>query len=61
MVLRPEAAQGFLLLSKRWTVERTYAWLHCCRGLNVDYEPIPTSEEAFIYIAIIRLMLRRLA
>lgn len=61
VVLRPEGAQGFVLLPKRWAVERTYGWLHWCRRLNVDYERLPASSEAFIYIAMIRLMLRRLA
>lgn len=60
VVLRPEGTQGFVLLPKRWTVERTYGWLHWCRRLNVDYERLPASSEAFIYIAMIRLMLRRL-
>lgn len=61
VVLRPEGAQGFVLLQKRWMVERTYGWLHWCRRLNVDYERLPASSEAFIHIAMIRLMLRRLA
>lgn len=61
VVLRPEGAKGFVLLPKRWTVERTYGWLHWCRRLNVDYERLPGSSEAFIRIAMIRLMLRRLA
>jgi putative transposase len=61
VVLRPENAKGFVLLPKRWTVERTYGWLHWCRRLNVDYERLPASSEAFIHIAMIRLMLRRLA
>lgn len=61
VVLRPQAAQGFVLLPKRWTVERTYGWLHWCRRLNLDYERLPASSEAFIQIAMIRLMLRRLA
>lgn len=60
VVLRPPSAQGFVLLPKRWTVERTYGWLHWCRRLNLDYERLPASSEAFIYIAMIRLMLRRL-
>ena len=61
VVLRPEGASCFVLLPKRWTVERTYGWLHWCRRLNVDYERLPASSDAFIYIAMIRLMLRRLA
>lgn len=61
VVLRREGAKGFVLLPKRWTVERTYGWLHWCRRLNVDYERLPVSSEAFIHIAMIRLMLRRLA
>ena len=61
VVLRPNGSKGFVLLSKRWTVERTYGWLHWCRRLNLDYERLPASSEAFIHIAMIRLMLRRLA
>ena len=61
VVLRPEGSQGFVLLPKRWTVERTYGWWHWCRRLNLDYERNPASSEAFIHLAMIRLMLRRLA
>jgi transposase len=61
VVLRPNGSKGFVLLPKRWTVERTYGWLHWCRRLNIDYERLPASSEAFIHIAMIRLMLRRLA
>ncbi|MEO1300520.1 MAG: IS5/IS1182 family transposase, partial [Cyanobacteria bacterium J06636_16] len=39
---------------------QTYGWLHWCRRLNVDDERLPASSEAFIHIALIRLMLRRL-
>jgi putative transposase len=60
VVSRAQGTQGWVLLPKRWTVERTYGWLHWCRRLNVDYERLPASSEAFIYIAMIRLMLRRL-
>lgn len=60
-VLRPEGAKGFILLPKRWMVAHTYGWLHWCRRLNIDYERLPKSSEAFIHIAMIRLMLRRLA
>lgn len=61
VVLRPRSAQGFVVLHRRWVVERTYGWLHWCRRLNLDYERLPASSEAFIHIAMIRLMLRRLA
>ena len=61
VVLRPDGSKGFVLLPKRWVVERTYGWLHWCRRLNVDYERLPASSEALIHIAMIRLMLRRLA
>jgi putative transposase len=61
VVLRPNGSKGFVLLPKRWTVERTYGWLHWCRRLNVDYERLPASSEALLHIAMIRLMLRRLA
>jgi transposase len=60
-VLRSASAQGFVLLPRRWVVERSYGWLHWCRRLNVDYERLPSSSESLIYIAMIRLMLRRLA
>jgi len=60
-VLRPQGQRGFVVLPKRWVVERTYGWLHWCRRLNVDYERLPESSEALIYIAMIRVMLRRLA
>lgn len=60
-VLRPQGAKGFVLLPKRWVVERTYGWLHWCRRLNVDYEHLTTSSEALIHIAMIRIMVRRLA
>jgi len=61
VVVRPALSQGFVLLPKRWVVERTYGWLHWCRRHNQDYERLPSSSEALIYLAMIRLMLLRLA
>jgi len=60
-VLRPFRAKGFVLLPKRWVVERTFAWFIIHRRLSRDFEVLPVTSEAFIHIAMIRLMLRRLA
>jgi putative transposase len=48
-------------LPKRWIVERTFAWLGQNRRMSKDYERLPESGEAFIYVAMSRLMLKRLA
>jgi transposase len=48
-------------LPKRWVVERTFAWLSQNRRLSKDYERLPESAEAFIYVAMSRLMARRMA
>ena len=52
---------GFQVLPKRWIVERTFAWLNRQRRLSKDYERLPATSEAFIYVAMIRLMVKRLA
>lgn len=51
---------GFQVLRQRWIVERTFAWLTRNRRLARDYERLPETSEAFIYVAMIRLMLKRL-
>lgn len=61
VVLRPEQTKGFVLLKKRWVVERTFGWLMGSRRLARDYELLPATSETFIYLAMIRLMVRRLA
>jgi putative transposase len=60
-VLRSDDQKGFVVLPRRWVVERTFAWLTQCRRLGKDYEVLPESSEAMIYIAMTRLMVRRLA
>jgi putative transposase len=60
-VLRPVAVPGFVVLPKRWIVERTFAWLSRYRRLARDYERNTDTSEAFIHIAMINLMSRRLA
>jgi transposase len=57
----PSRPSGFQVLPRRWVVERTFAWLGTCRRLGKDYEVLPSSEEAWIYLAMIRIMLRRIA
>jgi putative transposase len=60
VVLRSEEQRGFRVLPRRWVVERTFAWLMQHRRLVRDYEETTASSEALIYIAMTRLMLRRL-
>jgi putative transposase len=60
VTLRPEGAKGFVLLPRRWVVERTLAWLNQSRRLSKDYERLPKSSEAMIYLSMTRLMLHRL-
>ena len=56
----PQLPRGFRVLKRRWVVERTFAWLGRNRRLSNDYEALPASEEAWIYAASSRLLLRRL-
>lgn len=60
-VLEPRPKKGFQVQRRRWVVERTFAWLSRFRRLARDYEGLPTSSEAFIQVATIRLLLTRLA
>ena len=53
--------RGFKVLPRRWVVERTFSWLVQNRRMSKDYERLCASAEAFIYAAMIRLMVRRLA
>lgn len=60
VVSRPIGAKGFVLLHRRWVVERTFAWLGRCRRLSKDYERRTQSSEAQVQLSAIHLMLRRL-
>ncbi len=60
VVRRPQGAKGFVLLPKRWVVERTIAWLMRCRRLGRDHERRTDSSEAMVRVSSIHLMLKRL-
>jgi putative transposase len=53
--------KGFRPLPRRWVVERTFAWIGRYRRLSKDYEFLPASSEAMVYLTMIRLLLARLA
>ena len=60
IVKRSDDVRGFEVLPHRWIVGRTFAWLGRYRRLSKDYEALPESSEAFIYVAMTQVMLRRL-
>lgn len=60
IVPRSEQARGFVVLPKRWIVERTWAWLNRCRRLAKDFENRLRYALAFVHLAAIRLMVRKL-
>ena len=60
IVRRADRAKGFVVLPKRWVVERTFAWLGRCRRLAKDWENLNRKALAFLRLASIRLMLRKL-
>ena len=61
VVSRPRGAKGFVLLPRRWVVERTLGWLGRWRRLSRDYEHLPEVSEAMVTLAMVRLMLHRAA
>jgi len=60
-ILRPVGIKGFVVLPKRWIVERTFAWISRCRRHSKDYERTTASSVAMIQITMINLMSKRLA
>jgi transposase len=61
IVKRSDTAKGFVVLPKRWIVERTFGWLNRCRRLAKDVEHRIRTHCAFVQIAMIRIMMRRIA
>jgi transposase len=60
IVKRSDRTRGFVVLPHRWVVERTFAWLNRCRRLAKDWENLNRNALAFLRLASIRLMLRKL-
>ena len=58
---RSALAKGFVVIPKRWIVERTFGWFNCYRRLSKDYELLPATSEAIMQVTMIHLMIRRLA
>ena len=61
IIKRSGTAKGFEVLPRRWVVERTFAWLGRCRRLAKDFEATIASAVAWVYVAHIRMLIRRLA
>ena len=61
IIKRTDDLKGFQVVPRRWVVERTFGWFGRYRRLAKDYELRPERSESMIYLAMIRLMLRRLA
>ena len=61
IIKRSDTTNGFVLLPRRWVVERTFAWLGRCRRLAKDWEQAVESSAAWSLVASIRLVTRRLA
>ena len=61
VIQRPPKVRGFVPLPRRWVVERSFAWLGRSRRLSKDYEALTHTAQAFLYLASIQLLLRRLA
>lgn len=61
IIPKPSGQKGFVVVPRRWVVERTFAWLGRYRRLSKDYEYYCETEQSMIYLAMSHLMLRRLA
>jgi transposase len=61
IIKRSDAAKGFILLPRRWVVERTFAWLNRNRRLAKDFEQMVESATAWLFLASVQLITRRIA
>ncbi len=61
VVVPPVGQKGFVVQQKRWVVERTFAWFSRFRRLTREYELLPETSEAFFYVGMIHILLKRLA
>ncbi|CAN1211322.1 Transposase [Tumidithrix helvetica PCC 7403] len=61
VVSSPEGQKGFVVQQKRWVVERTFGWFTRFRRLSKEYEFFPETSEAFFYVGMIQILLKRLA
>ena len=59
-IIQRSQTKGFKVLPKRWIVERTFAWIGRNRLLSKDYEELPSHSEAFVLLAILRLIVPRI-
>jgi len=60
IIKRSDDAVGFAVLPRRWVVERTFGWIGRYRRMSKDYEMLPASSEAMVYVVMINVMLHRL-
>ena len=60
-IVKRSDAEGFVVVAKRWIVERSFGWLGRCRRLAKDFENLTRTQMAFVQLAMIRLMTRRIA
>ena len=58
---KPLPPRGFQVLPRRWVVERTFSWIDQNQRMSKDYERLTETSEAFVYVAMSRLVARRLA
>jgi transposase len=61
VIVRKQTSPGFSVMPMRWIVERSFAWISRCRRLAKDFEILARNARAFVLLAMIKLMLRRLA